>query len=39
MKGGIVASIFAIIEAKKEKLLNDKLIVFVGSSDEETGAE
>lgn len=39
MKGGIVASIFAIIEAKKEKLLNDKLIVFVGSSDEETGAD
>ena len=39
MKGGIVASIFAILEAKKENLLNDKLIIFVGSADEETGAD
>lgn len=39
MKGGIVISIIAIIQAKKENLLNDKLIIFAGSADEETGAD
>jgi len=39
MKGGIVAAIFAILEAKKAGLLNDKLVIFVGSADEETGAD
>ena len=39
MKGGIVASIQAIIRAKKDGLLKDKLVVFIGSVDEETGAD
>lgn len=39
MKGGIVASILAIIEAKKENLINNKLIIFAGTADEETGAD
>ncbi len=39
MKGGIVASLIAIIEAKQENLINDKLIIFAGSVDEETGAD
>ena len=39
MKGGIVASIFAILEAKKENLIKNKLVIFAGSADEETGAD
>ena len=38
MKGGIFAAINAIIRAKNEKVLKDKLIIFAGSCDEETGS-
>ena len=39
MKGGIFASLNAIIKAKNENLLKDKLIIFAGSCDEETGSD
>ncbi|MCL2367618.1 MAG: M20/M25/M40 family metallo-hydrolase, partial [Oscillospiraceae bacterium] len=39
MKAGIAASILAIIAAKEEGLLEDKLVIFAGSSDEESGAD
>ena len=39
MKGGITASIFAILKAKKLGYLKDKQIIFAGSADEETGAD
>ncbi|MBR1925839.1 MAG: M20 family metallopeptidase [Clostridia bacterium] len=38
MKGGIVSTLFAIIKAKQNGLLKDKLIIFAGSCDEENGA-
>ena len=39
MKGGIVASIFAILEAEKLGYLKNKQVIFAGSVDEETGAD
>ncbi len=39
MKGGIYCTLNAIIRAKNEKLLKDKLIIFAGTCDEETGSD
>jgi len=39
MKGGIAASIFAILEAEKLGYLKNKQVIFAGSADEETGAD
>lgn len=39
MKGGVVASVRAIEEAAEKGLLEDKLIIFAGTADEETGAD
>lgn len=38
MKGGITASIFAILEAEWLGYLKNKQVIFAGSADEETGA-
>jgi len=38
MKGGITASIFAILEAEELGYLKNKQVIFAGSADEETGA-
>ncbi len=38
MKGGVAASIFAILEAEKLGYLKNKQVIFAGSADEETGA-
>lgn len=39
MKGGIVASILAIVKAKNMGYLSNKLVIFMGTVDEETGAD
>lgn len=39
MKGGIAASIFAILEAERLGYLKNKQVIFAGSADEETGAD
>ena len=38
MKGGIAATLMAIIKAKNDGLLKDKQIIFAGSCDEESGS-
>lgn len=38
MKGGITASIFAILDAEGFGYLKNKQVIFAGSADEETGA-
>ncbi len=38
MKGGIAASIFAILDAEEFGYLKNKQVIFAGSADEETGA-
>lgn len=38
MKGGIAASIFAILNAEELGYLKNKQVIFAGSADEETGA-
>lgn len=38
MKGGIAASVFAILEAERLGYLKNKQVIFAGSADEETGA-
>lgn len=38
MKGGIACMLNALIRAKQEKLLKNKLIIFAGTCDEESGA-
>ncbi len=38
MKGGIAASIFAILEGERLGYLKNKQVIFAGSADEETGA-
>lgn len=38
MKGGIYCVLNAIIQAQNDNLLNDKLMIFAGTCDEETGS-
>ncbi|MBQ9785897.1 MAG: M20 family metallopeptidase [Clostridia bacterium] len=38
MKGGIAIALTSIIKAVEDNLLNDRLIIFAGTADEESGA-
>ena len=39
MKGGVFCSINAIVKASEQKLLKNKLVIFAGTCDEETGSD